>query len=814
MLALDHRPRRLSAWCFAALSLSLSSPLLAASAVSNTPTVMHPSVSGSASAVTTVPSDDDDATSDSASSACKERRHDRSIVIRGQSPAVTPSNPLLPFDQTSAPWIGPPGVVSGPSPSFISGPPAVPPQAPGALPKGPTYQQPFDGGVPGGTILTQPFPSGTSGYGMPYTGLGFLNSPPVWQPYAAAMGKFGNDRSNGFGQLMIPLFQDGQSLLFADIRGRLDDDDNREGNFGVGLRMMIDPFWIVGAYGFYDLKRTDAGNTFQQGTFGVEALSVPFEARLNGYIPESGTERANSLSDAQLIGNTIFVRGGQERAYYGLDGEVGVLLAEDCDGVELRGFVGGYHFNTSASGFPDVTGPRGRLEVRAYDLTWLGPESRLTLGVEVQWDKVRDTQVAGLARVEIPIGFFGGARKLSRLERRMLDRIVRDDDVVTVAQRGPSEIGIDPLTGRELRNVNVFNANVFNEKTYKLEDLPGLVAAVGDKIVIADGGAGEIKTVSPIQVPNGQLFRGGGFGAITKTGAVATFGTRPTIENINNVASTIKVENNATVADLNVIGGKNGISGNALENVMIVGNHVGKAAQEGFHFSGILKGSKVSGNTASGNGYDGFRFGNLDSSRVTGNTASHNGFDAEGNVKELDGSDGFQFTATLLNESEVSGNTAWRNSRDGFRFNLNNSTVTVSENTAFENDKDGFHFDGIATNSTVSKNIASDNKGDGFGIDHLGDRSKFTDNTASRNTKIGFNVLSLTAGSMFERNTSSDNDDDGFQFDLLDAGSMFTGNTATNNLNRGYRNTTNNVTDANNTANNTGTGNGSGNTFP
>ncbi len=622
---------------------------------------------------------------------------------------------------------------------------------------GPTYQQPFNGGLPRGMIFTEPFPAGTPGYGMPGPGMGFMFSPPIWQPYVAAMGKFGNDRSNGFGQLMIPLFQDGQSLLFADLRGRFDDDDNREGNFGLGLRMMIDPYWIVGAYGFYDLKRTDSGNTFQQGTFGIEALSVPFEARLNGYIPESGAEPVDGLNDAQLIGNSIFVRCGQERAYYGIDGEIGALLAEDCcggGGVELRGFVGGYHFNTSANGFPDVTGPRGRLEVRAYDLSWFGPESRLTLGIELQWDKVRDTQVAGVARVEIPIGFFGGARKLSRLERRMLDRIVRDDDVVTVAQRGPREVGMDPLTGRLLSNVNVINA-----KTTTSTELAAAVAELGENsTVILDGGAGPISTDFSIEVQDGQVLRGGGFGAIgSQTGCVATFGTRPTIVNTNNQEKTINVANNATVADLNVIGGSDGISSYDANNITIVGNQVSGAEQDGFHFDGTLTNSTVMGNTASHNGNDGFDFDNLAAgSMFTGNTASNNT------------DDGFDIDSVAAG-SMFAGNIASGNTDDGFKFgnNLNPSPIsgTISRNIATGNGFDlfdpvgnGFSFiNDIA--GTVTNNVANGNSNNGFtGNNNANFTNNGTFNNNTANSNSGWGYRGTNAG-IATGNTGTDNGD-------------------------------------------------------
>ena len=72
----------------------------------------------------------------------------------------------------------------------------------------------------------------------------------------------------------MPLWQTSDSLIFADIRAQMDDDEGYEGNWGLGYRTIKDNCWILGAYGFFDRRRTENQNYINQGTFGVEALSV------------------------------------------------------------------------------------------------------------------------------------------------------------------------------------------------------------------------------------------------------------------------------------------------------------------------------------------------------------------------------------------------------------------------------------------------------------------------------------------------------------------------------------------------------------
>ncbi len=284
-----------------------------------------------------------------------------------------------------------------------------------------------------------------------------LTKPPSnkWQGYIEFMGKPGTARSIGQSDLFVPLVQDENDMTFFNLRGQLDDDDNDEFNLGLGHRHMFEE-WIIGGYGYYDRRFLESGNEFYQATFGLEALSETWDFRANGYIPES--EWSSSGNEGKLVeslsgisggGRSVVRAGGQinvaidenmsevfERSLPGLDLEVGVRLpVEKFTGLDLledtRLYVSGYHFMGSGD-FESVTGPRLRLETRLHDIPGLGSGSRLLLGVETQYDELRGNQTFGLVSVRIPFGGWTPNRPpLKGLERRMMEPVVRDIDVVT-----------------------------------------------------------------------------------------------------------------------------------------------------------------------------------------------------------------------------------------------------------------------------------------------------------------------------------------------------------------------------------------------
>src|SRR5690606_18677442 len=110
----------------------------------------------------------------------------------------------------------------------------------------------------------------------------------------------------------LPVAQSDRTLLFANIRARADDEGSNEGNFGLGLRHMLPSGWNIGAYGYYDRRRTDYDNDFNQATFGLEALGRDFDFRANAYLPfgervkDAGSAPGGG-SFASLVGTTIEV---------------------------------------------------------------------------------------------------------------------------------------------------------------------------------------------------------------------------------------------------------------------------------------------------------------------------------------------------------------------------------------------------------------------------------------------------------------------------------------------------------------------------
>ena len=279
-----------------------------------------------------------------------------------------------------------------------------------------------------------------------------FSSTAKWKGYLEFLGKPGTARSLGQPDLFLPVLQDSNDLTFLNIRGQLqfDNTDNSETNIGLGHRHMFEE-WILGGYGYYDRRNTQYGSAYNQFTGGLELMSVDWAFRVNGYLPENQTNTFTGDADVSVLpaGDSINVQVNgvvQERALSGLDGEVGYLLPIPWEAYtkvfdETRVYAGGYHF-LGQDQFESVTGPRGRLEMRAYDLPVLGPGSRFMMGVEAQWDEPRGSQAFGLASLRIPFDVFSDKSKRKRLQgldRRMLQPVIRDVDVVTDEYDVPTE---------------------------------------------------------------------------------------------------------------------------------------------------------------------------------------------------------------------------------------------------------------------------------------------------------------------------------------------------------------------------------------
>jgi hypothetical protein len=336
-----------------------------------------------------------------------------------------------------------------------------------------------------------------------------------WKPYIDLGGKVGNERSLAETNLFIPLLQDNKSLIFGDIRGRIDARENQEGNFGVGFRHMLDQGWNLGMYSFYDRRRTEDSSFFNQITFGVEALSFDWDLRGNYYQPFGDKENVISSTggtgpaSASLSGGSIIITSpGQqivtERALPGFDGEVGwrIPVWGVDSSTQLRAYVGGYHFDDKFS--EAVTGPRMRLQLTLAELNDIWSDARIDVGAEVQHDDPRGTQGFGSLRVRFPLQAMvsnEAPRKLNAMEQRMTEPLVRDIDIVSgkITQGEATKVEQAVIVPGEGSSSPLV---VFSADTVSGADLPDLIATTGTntKIVLA----GTFNTTVPILMNEGQ----------------------------------------------------------------------------------------------------------------------------------------------------------------------------------------------------------------------------------------------------------------------------------------------------------------------
>ncbi len=497
---------------------------------------------------------------------------------------------------------------------------------------------------------------------------------PMWDAYTAWSVKPGNRRVMGDGQIVVPLWQNSTSMLFADVRGQVDDSGSYEGNWGVGFRQIRDNRWILGAYGFYDRRKTETGNYFSQGTFGIEAMSVEWEARANVYLPDSRPlEIAGSATAprALIFNNRAVIRTGRnslEQALYGVDFEVGKLFYEWGPDIELRGFLTAFHFDTENQGFTNVTGARGRAELRIYDLNFLGEGSRINIGAEYQYDEIRASQATAMLRVQIPLGRKRPVQ--TRLQRRMMDRIVRDVDIVSTnkTQRSVDEEALDVLTGRSFGRIDLVDGttpDVASAVQLNAASNPG-----GPSTVIVSDRAGQVRFTSTVDLRPFQNIIGSGYrqrviGAVTGRTLILTIpGSRPdivaqTTATTPVVINAINLEDDTTVRGLGISVAVDAIRGTTINRAVIDQNIITGAGVTGSGLRVITSFSgNVTGNNVDGVGLDGLWIDTLDVDGLFNGIA---GGRFSGNLVENNGTDGIHIDGFALgafiinNESNFNG---------------------------------------------------------------------------------------------------------------------------------------------------------------
>lgn len=282
--------------------------------------------------------------------------------------------------------------------------------------------------------------------------------------------RYGSERSILMTEFWAPLTQNDTGVLFTDLRLMGDDQDNREGNLGIGYRHLLDlPVLgegIGGVHGWIDRRITERGSKFHQATFGGEWMGDVFDLRLNGYVGLSdertyGSGASTFSGSPYFEGTGVFVTrnaSGQivEEIMDGADAEIGFTLPILNNYTDsIRFYAGAYHFSGEHS--ETINGWRTRL---AADIT-----QDFQIGVRFQKDDERGSQGFLEATIRFPFGNKKSYRK-DGLKARLDESPERDIDIVTgAAETAPAATNektpvINAATGTVQKIIHVDNSNV------------------------------------------------------------------------------------------------------------------------------------------------------------------------------------------------------------------------------------------------------------------------------------------------------------------------------------------------------------------
>ncbi len=422
-----------------------------------------------------------------------------------------------------------------------------------------------------------------------------------WGPHIDLEAKPGSKRTLGEVDFFMPVHQDSDTLVFANVRTRFDDESSREGNFGLGVRQMQASGWNLGAYGYFDRRRTTNDQYFNQATIGLEALGHDFDFRTNAYLPVGTKVRElPEVSTASISGASVLVSSDlrEERALKGFDLEAGwrTPLFDSEAARQLRIYAGGYRFSDSVS---TVQGPRLRAELALEDLPGLAPGARLYLGAETQHDSQRGTQNFISLRIRIPLGKESSySNRLTAQERRMTAPVMRDVDIVTQARTRATVVETASTTagGQTLTAIN--------GTSFAGTDLSAQLATAGANSTVVLSGTFSTSAKSTLQA--GQTLTAGTVLVRTPSGRVVPLTTSATINAaISNGNATIEAANNSTISGLVVTNTSVGINAQGVvvplgvSGVTIANNSITVTGPGG---GGLAAVALVGGNsTVSGN---------------------------------------------------------------------------------------------------------------------------------------------------------------------------------------------------------------------
>ena len=375
-----------------------------------------------------------------------------------------------------------------------------------------------------------------------------------WDNFVEITPQFLGDKKTVLSDLFFITNEWQDSLLFIDLRTKIDSEQNNEYNLGLGYRQIFYDK-IYGSYIFYDRKKTAANNFFNQITIGAERLSEDWDLRFNLYFPENKEEKIAAA--VAIENNKLQVSYGGEKALRGADFEVGRRLPF----YNSRLFIGGYYFasdNDNGFVYKKISGIKSRLESKICDF--------LTIGAQLDGHNSELT-IGAFARIRFDFGN-SVARKLSAMEARMNDRIIRDIDIITSKYWNITSDVVLAINGATPTQVD------FIDLSSTSSALTNNISDAGKNSLVILSGSGT--TNGTISLNSGQVLLGGNSNLTinystprgTKSVIYSPNLSAAYITNSTSTANVIKIsKDNVAIKGVNISGGLNGIyiSGDNLD---------------------------------------------------------------------------------------------------------------------------------------------------------------------------------------------------------------------------------------------------------
>jgi hypothetical protein len=262
--------------------------------------------------------------------------------------------------------------------------------------------------------------------------------------------------------IMIPMLQRLNHLTLLDIKyNHYNKKKISEYNLGLVYRYNFQDKWIWGLYNYWDHRKINSDLYFNQWTLGSEVLSPYFDCRINFYMPTKNTNTIYSRSpEFKREGTSIYaITGGGVvgRALPGYDVELGVpvfgLVPEIDKKIGTKIFLTKYDFRKK--NVQNYSGVKFRLEQKAFESILNKKNITLTLHIGIQYTKQNKRN--NFVGISIRLPLFNQPSYKTQFQKRMMDNVVRNIDIVTTEYR--SALKKEPLywNSREIKSIYFVN---------------------------------------------------------------------------------------------------------------------------------------------------------------------------------------------------------------------------------------------------------------------------------------------------------------------------------------------------------------------